>query len=807
MKSPTMQEELPALISESIEYTTERRIVFKDNKIVRCRKTAPMDFSDILPELKGILDKPVLDATFIRDLISADEICRGRDGSFVGWPVLDGDDIYRLHLELRLRSFDTYMPFASSVGRSNKQPLTFDPGLLDPEKASAKLLQRWPLIDEILHEGEGHLLLAGGSVCTAFFEQGASNSKDLDFYFIGFDRHDTAEADRLLEKLINFIQQKFIDGETLSQARQGHFDGKRFRVSRSSTVVTVVATIYSPDQNNANHEDGNLSRTYEIQFILRLYPKTGHLLTDISLPLGGFDLHSCAVGYYLHLETLQGVFYATTAGAFSLATKINIVVTSRFSPSMIFRLKKYKNRDFEILFPGTSKERQSRESIKNMLLWKIKAPFMEIHLPFMTVTEQTTKTYESHESDYAIGSDNGGYRQSNLIALMTGRSEQYCIIGDRWLDVLDEPKASFLKRKSITKLMEKLSKEHQRIIDPMYGMYSFNDHRRQIRSIFATIIGQDLLKSNFIFEQQNIQKLKQSLGAAHVIDITKEIDDDLTASSSGSRLDLLQLTLELSTAENDLKVKLRPLVEEKLIELCIANDVEFEKYLIAKEAEIFEMMTVAEERCLTQMKKRVKWNVTNPLTQHTASCNPTIVDPRAWYGKNKRGQDNYVPFRVGFPDEIFFILKCVFTGYGQEKGPNFYIGAMSVFKQLIVPYCAHAWAANVTERLVSVCRANYKLNSQYRYLDGVVKCTRTDGAMPYPTVRDGYVVGTTDIYAKLDVGDEEIVKMVLEQEVVDAENSLQQRFRRVAAVVGHMTGYPIDDDSEEYNSDEDEEFL
>lgn len=788
-----MQEEaVPSLQADSIRHSDERKIVFKDNKIVR-DGDAPNDYSDILPELGGLLDKPSFDAAFIRDLISSDEICRGRDGNFVGWPLLDGDDIYRMYLEFRLRGYDTYMPFAlSKYDRIMTAQMIRDSLLLNPQKALMRLLQRWPLIDEILHEGEGHLLLAGGSVSAALFDQSCTASTDLDFYFIGFDRDDTAEADRLLEKLINFLQQKFIDEETRIVEELGHFEGKRFRISRSYTVVTIVATIYYGDDGNEE-----IGRTYEIQFILRLYPKTSHLLTDISMPLGGFDLHSCAVGYYLHPDTMQGVFYATTAGAFSLATKTNLVVTSRFSPSMVYRLKKYKARGFEILFTGTSKERQSRESINNMLHWKTKSAQMEIYLPFMTVTKCSTATYESQQSDYSMGSDNGSYRQSNLIALMSGRSEQYCVIGESWNQVLNEPKASFLKRSSITKMMEKFSKEHRRMTDPMVGIYVFQDIRKQLRSIFSGIIAEDLLKTHFIAEQQKIDDLRQTINKASRMNLGDEHDLPL------SKLDLAQLRLDLSSRQNDLKVELRPLIDEEIINLCMAEDADFDKYLVEKEAQIFEMMSLAEAKCLTEMKNSVKWNVTNPLTQHTASCNPTIVDPRAWYGKNKRGEDNYVPFRVGFPDEIFFILKCAFTNYGQGTGME-RLGALSVFKQLIVPYCARVWAASLTERLVSVCRANYKLNSQYRYLDGVVKKCRYDGLMYNPELVNGYIKGRNELYAKLDSGDDEIVKVGLAVVIVPPIlanplimlNPLQRAVQDTG--IGEIE-YEAYDDSEEYD--------
>ena len=84
--------------------------------------------------------------------------------------------------------------------------------------------------------------------------------------------------------------------------------------------------------------NGWTARNCKIQIILRLF-------TSVSMLLHGFDVGSCAVAFD------GAVTHTTLLGAYSLSHRVNIVCPSRRSTSYESRLKKYYDRGYALVLP------------------------------------------------------------------------------------------------------------------------------------------------------------------------------------------------------------------------------------------------------------------------------------------------------------------------------------------------------------------------------------------------------------------------------------------------------------------------
>lgn len=692
-------------------------------------------FKNTIPGYLGVESKPAMDTEFITQLVSSDEIFRGKDSKFTGWPVLDETQIHALCLEYGDRTFETQMPIAVGAHARDPEYSRQYYQIANPSDARQNLQESFPMIDYILNLGRGKLVAAGGAIfqaLNAIYRRNRNDAGDIDLYFIGFDPtpEGEQEAGELLEDIIQNLSAKFNDDKNDVNGPDLRGD---FRVARSQNVTTVL-------YNQINY-----------QFIHRPYPKTGSLLGDIGMPIGGFDLFTCAVAYYLDPEKfvdapeygLRGKFYATPAGAFSLATMTNILMTSRNSTSMIYRLKKYANRGVDILFPGTSRELLSKTSIKSKIAYTRGLKHMPIQLPHVKITS-TFITNGEDVSDYGNQATVNNYISystvtiSNIHALLSGKIEQYSAMSDTWTNVYSDIKPSLFKSPG-----------------KIFGFVS-----RRLKTVIA-----DLMEDHDnICTDPYIQKFKTAFNAiyAQCMKIQPDFDQSVYDSTLESLVWTSSKTLKEYTTKNH-------------------------NILVA-------FLEAQEQRAISLLQSNYHMNSKNPLRQHTASHNPVITNAREWWGP-----ENYVPFRVGFSDEIFRDLYWLFA-----RGQYNYIGP-GVFKTVLLPYFARSWALGVVNNMVSTALFKYPRNLQSHHLITVANRIQDDSRIFRVDLDEddpGYrecllntIINRVDRFS--DACDEiKPVKIVLDKRVKAPKGSKARRLPRITRAILPPVGELVVDSPE-----------
>jgi len=165
------------------------------------------------------------------------------------------------------------------------------------------------IINDILLFGNGKISLCGGSLINIINH--GRNTTDWDIFF---HCETVEEGDRLLDGCLEMID-KYL------QTRNDLY-------SKSYSVTQRVHTFSFNDT--------------KIQFIKRIYQTKDQILL-------GFDLAPCRIGY----NPIDG-FFATICGGLSRAMKCFPLDTTQRSLSFGYRLYKYIDKGFSILYPGLS---------------------------------------------------------------------------------------------------------------------------------------------------------------------------------------------------------------------------------------------------------------------------------------------------------------------------------------------------------------------------------------------------------------------------------------------------------------------
>lgn len=162
------------------------------------------------------------------------------------------------------------------------------------------------IIHELLLLGKGKISLCGGSLTQLINYK--LNNGDWDLFF---HCETVQEADNLLSGCFQLIENNRVHG-------------------------LIDDVIHSKTQRVHTVEYGDI----KIQFIKRIYKSKDQVLL-------GFDLAPSRIGY----NVIDGL-YATICGGLSIAMKCYPLDTTQRSMSFGYRLWKYMNKGFKILYPG-----------------------------------------------------------------------------------------------------------------------------------------------------------------------------------------------------------------------------------------------------------------------------------------------------------------------------------------------------------------------------------------------------------------------------------------------------------------------
>ena len=651
-----------------------------DYPVVEVKAKSMTEALGSIREIQEIYPKrvtPEITSGFIRDLMSADEIFRGKDGKFVGWPLLREEELYAFILHYRFGEFVTDMPMGGSY---QYEKIVMYNRISDPNSARAKLLIDFPLIDYIIELGQGHIVAAGGAITSALTSGHGGGMNDCDFFLIGFRPEEEEEATSLISSIVDSLEGKY--RELKAEKKIVSNNGNKFIVARNKNTVTV----YFPKAEGMYEQ--------KLQFVMRAYPATGNIQTDISMVIGGFDLFSCAIAYY------NKRFYATYAGAFSIAKMVNVVMTSRFSTSMIYRITKYTNRQFLALFPGTTKEKMAERSFNAKKSFRQKKLSMPIALPHIKLGGDYTYRNQGEEpndyGDSVFDSDSYEAIIVNVKAILEDKEDQYVIFGHSWEDIFHIPKVRKTKIKAfLTKLFNSIIKAARELTGEQFPTQKL---KKRCRALFHKIIERDILNP----KQRNEEK-KQDEGEDDEEEEGEENDEE-SSEEENQQVNIAGREILQKCLDNVKHLKGEKKYDNLYDEFLFLKSKDFNALCEYLKAEIIKYIEIREAAIVTNMRGKHFIDSKNPIRQHTSSHNPRIVSAKDWYGR-----ENYVPFKVGFPDEIFIDLKYLFTR-GQFKNIGNYD-----FKNVLMPYLARGWALGVVENVRKIAMENFQINMQHQY--------------------------------------------------------------------------------------------
>jgi len=198
-----------------------------------------------------------------------------------------------------------------------------------------------------------------------------------------------------------------------------------YKFIRNKNCITMIID----DRSKLNK---NNSRKKTIQIILRLYKTKSEILH-------GFDIGSSAIGFDGDNVIL------TTLGRFSYEYMCNIVDTTRRSTTYEKRLKKYLDRDFDIILPKLDITKLRNNYHKYNLLEVCEIQYFPFSYSKVVgnkilFNELLIKGYE-RDSDYQMRNlDERNTFYTNLVNLITdAQSELYYISYGENLDILNKP--------------------------------------------------------------------------------------------------------------------------------------------------------------------------------------------------------------------------------------------------------------------------------------------------------------------------------------------------------------------------------
>lgn len=197
------------------------------------------------------------------------------------------------------------------------------------EKFETDINKKHPFTKELLIKFNGHIVACGGAVTknlisnnyNNYVQHHNPNSEDIDIFFYNLNNED---ASKLRIEIIEFLVNKWKN------------DNEKVKITilRNEFVTTIYFIIKKDEYSR---------EIYSYQLIHRIYP-------NISSIIGGFDINVCMIAYD------GNEVYTTPLGNWALKNHTVIIDTKRRSTSFEYRLCKYYDYGFNILFPGLTQE-------------------------------------------------------------------------------------------------------------------------------------------------------------------------------------------------------------------------------------------------------------------------------------------------------------------------------------------------------------------------------------------------------------------------------------------------------------------
>ena len=317
-------------------------------------------------------------------------------------PGRTDDSILHQLDDLTVKSWDFSSPTVMTGGEQNYAV----PQIENPENYAVRFYNKYPFMRGVNMD---NLLVAGGAAGQFVCTRSSESASDLDVFVYGLNTPEdaTARVKAFIQEIVGtnrrhhreLLRQKVNNllATTAAQKKQSsasaktcevlatyldNFDDRQFFQSADGTCSLDVADVaagdleilrklkvdrfapgtvfgartagcvtYEISLGSTSQYRASADRTVYLQVIFRLYASKSEILC-------GFDLGSSAVGF-----DGQDVWF-TDLGRFAHEFGYNIVDPSRRSLTYEARLRKYRNRGFDIIMPGLRVESLSRRNLK-----------------------------------------------------------------------------------------------------------------------------------------------------------------------------------------------------------------------------------------------------------------------------------------------------------------------------------------------------------------------------------------------------------------------------------------------------------
>jgi len=500
------------------------------------------------------------------------------------------------------------------------------------------LNDKHPFTTELLTKFNGHIVACGGSIAKNLISNNDRivahpDIEDVDIFFHSID---TDTASKLRIEIIEFLVNKWRNRDN---KEKGKF---KIVVLRNEFVTTIYF---------AFKEDDYYMKTYSYQLIHRIYP-------NISSIIGGFDLSVCMIAYD------GNELYATPLGAWALKNHTVIIDTKRRSTSFEYRICKYYDYGFNILFPGLTQELvdtlvldpcRSTTCDENELIQKIHNLAIEhkynIHHFIMSKNHSDDVLFldqQKQEDILPFLNINDGYNE--------WRRDDNDMDGELEFQSYQKVKIGILpyNMKNIeNRYITKISDYSHNSINLTY-MPDMNATKLRLDNLASVVsvlkIKKDCPNINGILthESDNPDLKFTICEIENFISRTQEVRNHYGSDFNYYKSRDIEITKVEHLIRKDTKRLSKCFGKLALEVKDIRNTNQYDNYVKM----MIEKMIVNERKCRDNLTG-IKWITQNPGRQWTSSINPIIANPREWYGKH------YIPVLTGIPEEIETCLRLI----------------------------------------------------------------------------------------------------------------------------------------------------
>eukprot|EP01124_Arcella_intermedia_P024799 TRINITY_DN4268_c0_g1_i4.p1 TRINITY_DN4268_c0_g1~~TRINITY_DN4268_c0_g1_i4.p1 ORF type:complete len:601 (+),score=95.82 TRINITY_DN4268_c0_g1_i4:189-1991(+) len=480
-----------------------------------------------------------------------------------------------------------------------KSPSVMRPQLVSCSAVTSSLLSTFPALKVILGRYRGKVAVCGGILCRAAHGTTPLSTHDCDLFFYGCESA-TPEAlndyRAILEDCV----------ATIAATARG-----RVVVDRTEHVINVVEYV----------QGGQYTSTYEYQLILRVYPR-------LDMILGGFDIGGCMIAF-----DGENV-YTTQLGAWSFGKKAIIVDTTRRSTSYEHRLQKYSY-TFDVIFPGLDDS-----NIQNHYLDTDAIEGALEKAGFKYIGEAISKDFVPLK-----------------VTRTTSLNGHFIIksYGDKVVKLLSAKPRLTKEEKLLPRNLSRYS--DYSIFKPSLRFFE-PDYDDLTRKIYLSILKNNHRNKLFVCSELPIDHQAAKAIFASMIDNPQVQISEETLKKHGDTMRSFLLENPQVNSKHYCKMfaefypdlqEFRRRPSSKLEDIS-----QFQEFYSGVCTILVQRVR---ERCNSWREdfKGLKWITKNPGTQHTASVNPIMEDPRKFY------VNCYRPFTVGIPPEV---EQCIWSVFG-----------------------------------------------------------------------------------------------------------------------------------------------